>query len=108
MLAKPDVLRDKDKVCEPKVQAAAQAFADTLIVSEGLERYREQHGAYPETLQPLASELPPELSGLYDGRLLSYHKREMGGYILSQRPERSQDPIAFESDGMGLAIKEAP
>ncbi len=106
-LAKPEeTMREQAGSIEPERQATAVAIANTILVSEELERYREDHGSYPSSLEALSDAFPPPLDSLLDRKVMDYKTRS-GVYTLSQRNELPI-PVEFDSKRGHPIFEETP
>jgi len=62
--------------------ATAETAADVMMVSEGLEEHRREHGRYPDNLSDLAEYLPEDLIKRLRDPSTSYELDTQGGYLV--------------------------
>jgi hypothetical protein len=63
--------------------AFAQTAADCAVIACALERYRREHGQFPESLGALQPQFVEKLPhDIINGQPLKYHRTETGQYVL--------------------------
>jgi len=67
---------------DAKKNATAETAADVMMVSEGLEEHRREHGRYPDNLSGLADYLPEDLIDRLRDPSTSYELDSQGGYLV--------------------------
>lgn len=87
--------------------ATAQAAADLIVVREALEAYHRDHEAYPETLDPIRSELPVQLAAVLDGSGIRYERTTGGHYKLHSRGAGTR-PLVLDSSAVVITMEDTP
>ena len=63
--------------------AFSQTAADCALIACALERYRREHGQFPDSLPALQPQFIQKLPhDIINGELLKYHRTETGDYVL--------------------------